>query len=35
MEQVQRENEARFGTDGVINYQSDTLDKYNKFMETH
>jgi len=35
MEQVQRENEARFGTDGVINYQSDTLDKYNKFMESY
>ena len=35
MDQVKRQNEAMFGTDGVINYQSDTLDKYNEFMENY
>lgn len=35
MDQVKRQNEAMFGTDGMISYQSDTLDKYNKFMENY
>jgi hypothetical protein len=35
MDQVKRQNEAMFGTDGMISYQSDTLDKYNKFMESY
>ena len=34
-EQIKAENEAIFGTDGMINYQSDTLDKYNAFMEQY
>ena len=35
VEQIKAENELRFGTDGMINYQSDILDKYNKFMESY
>ena len=35
VEQIKAENEAIFGTDGMINYQSDTLDKYNAFMEQY
>jgi hypothetical protein len=34
-EQIKRENELRFGTDGMINYQSETLDNYHAFMDTY
>jgi hypothetical protein len=33
--EVQRENEIRFGTDGLIGYQSEALDKYFEFMESY
>ena len=33
--EIQRENELRFGTDGLIHYQSEALDKYNEFMESY
>ena len=33
--EVQRENELRFGTDGLIGYQSEALDKYFEFMESY
>jgi len=32
---VQRENEARFGTDGLIHYQSESLDNYHEFMKSY
>ena len=32
---VQRENELRFGTDGLIHYQSEALDKYFEFMKSY
>ena len=32
---IQRENELRFGTDGLIHYQSEALDKYYEFMESY
>jgi len=32
---IQRENEARFGTDGLIHYQSKALDNYHEFMKTY
>ena len=32
---IQRENELRFGTDGLIHYQSEALDKYFEFMESY
>ena len=34
-EQIKLENELRFGTDGVINYQSQVLDDYMEFMDTY
>jgi len=34
-EQIKLENELRFGTDGLISYQSDTLDNYHEFMDTY
>ena len=34
-EQIKLENELRFGTDGLINYQSETLDNYHEFMDTY
>jgi len=33
--EIQRENELRFGTDGLIHYQSEALDKYFEFMKTY
>ena len=35
VEQIKAENEARFGTDGKIGYQSEALDKYHAFMEQY
>lgn len=35
MDQIKRQNEAMFGTDGMVNYQSDALDKYKEFMENY
>ena len=35
MEQIQRENEARFGSDGMINYQSENLDDYRDFLANY
>ena len=35
MEQVQRENEERFGTDGVIKYQNPIVSEYREFMENY
>ena len=32
---IQRENEIRFGTSGMIGYQSEALDKYHDFMKTY
>jgi len=32
---IKRENEIRFGTDGLIHYQSKALDKYFEFMESY
>ena len=32
---IKRENEKRFGTDGLIHYQSEVLDNYNDFMKTY
>ena len=34
-EQIRLENELRFGTDGLIGYQSETLDKYHAFLDTY
>ena len=34
-EQIKRENEIRFGTDGKIGYNSDALDNYHTFMEQY
>jgi len=34
-EQIKLENELRFGTDGLINYQSEELDNYHEFMNTY
>jgi hypothetical protein len=34
-EQIKRENEIRFGTDGKIGYQSEALDRYHAFMEQY
>ena len=34
-EQIKLENELRFGTDGLIGYQSEALDKYFEFMESY
>ena len=33
--EIERENEARFGTDGMIGYQSKVLDDYHGFIETY
>jgi len=35
LEQIKAENEARFGTDGKIGYQSEALDRYHAFMEQY
>jgi hypothetical protein len=35
MDQVKRENELRFGTDGVVGYQSEPLDKYFDFLTNY
>ena len=35
LEQVQRENEERFGTDGVIKYQNPIVSEYREFMENY
>jgi hypothetical protein len=35
VEQIKAENEARFGTDGKIGYQSEALDRYHAFMEQY
>ena len=35
MDQVKRENELRFGTDGVVGYQSESLDKYFDFLTNY
>jgi len=32
---IQRENEIRFGTSGMIGYQSEALDNYNDFMKSY
>ena len=32
---IQRENEIRFGTSGMIGYQSEALDNYHEFMESY
>ena len=34
-EQIKLENELRFGTDGKIGYQSESLDRYHAFMEQY
>ena len=34
-ESIKAQNELRFGTDGVINYQSKVLDNYMKFIDTY
>jgi len=34
-EQIKAENEARFGTDGKIGYQSEVLDRYHAFIEQY
>ena len=34
-EQIRLENALRFGTDGLIGYQSETLDKYHAFLDTY
>jgi len=34
-EQIKRENELRFGTDGKIGYQSDVLDNYFDFLDNY
>ena len=34
-ESIKAQNELRFGTDGVMNYQSQVLDDYNKFLNTY
>jgi len=34
-EQIKAENELRFGTDGKIGYQSESLDRYHAFMEQY
>ena len=33
--EIERENELRFGTDGMIGYQSEILDDYHGFLETY
>ena len=33
--EIERENELRFGTDGMIGYQSELLDEYHGFLETY
>ena len=35
VEQIKAENEARFGTDGKIGYQSEALDRYHAFIEQY
>jgi hypothetical protein len=35
VEQIKAENEARFGTDGVIHYESELLTEYHAFMESY
>ena len=35
VEQIKAENEARFGTDGKIHYQSALLGEYHEFMESY
>ena len=35
VEQIEYENEVRFGTDGLISYQSDALDNYHEFMTSY
>ena len=34
-ESIKAQNELRFGTDGVMNYQSQVLDDYNEFLSTY
>ena len=34
-EQIKAENELRFGTDGMMNYQSENLDNYNDFLANY
>lgn len=34
-EQIKAENEARFGTDGKIGYQSEALDRYFEFLDSY
>lgn len=34
-EQIKRENEARFGTDGIIGYNSKVLDNYFTFLDSY
>tara|TARA_R110002167_G_scaffold64455_2_gene182289 strand:- start:22640 stop:23632 length:993 start_codon:yes stop_codon:yes gene_type:complete len=34
-EEIKRQNEIRFGTNGVIEYKSEKLDTYYKFLETY
>tara|TARA_R110000744_G_scaffold130027_1_gene237542 strand:+ start:550 stop:1539 length:990 start_codon:yes stop_codon:yes gene_type:complete len=33
--EIKRENDIRFGTDGMIGYQSESLDNYYDFLETY
>ena len=35
LEQIKAENELRFGTDGVIHYESELLTEYHAFMESY
>jgi len=35
MDQIKRQNEYMFGTDGVVGYNSKTLSEYNAFMENY
>ena len=35
VEQIKAENELRFGTDGVIHYESELLTEYHAFMESY
>ena len=33
--EIKRENEIRFGTDGLIGYHSTALDNYHEFMQSY
>ena len=33
--EIERENEIRFGTDGLIKYKSENLDNYHDFLKSY